>query len=344
MDAVLYGQYIKVKRKVNNSTFFNSSDLNTKTLPLVSNTGSSIILQAEPTPMWIRDSVIAIEFQVASDSNFNTIVESGRVGYTGDLNNFRFVNNLSDHISPVSNFTYVCDIINNFSPSTQYFWRYRYLRDNSRPIEWSNVNSFTTSSSFFDFSNSSNIGQPLGGGYFAGIIDTSGTRYALIVAPKASGENSSLIWKTTNTTTAGTTSLWDGWTNTNNMNNSTHPAAQFTRSLNINGYDDWYLPAKDELELLYRHFKPTTHANHTSFGANTSSDPSTSNYTSSVPGQTSITNFITGGSERFAANSYWSSMEDNSNDSWRQNFINGHQFNGNKSNSAYVRAVRRLVL
>ena len=40
----------------------------------------------------------------------------------------------------------------------------------------------------------------------------------------------------------------------------------------------------------------------------------------------------------FAANNYWSSMENNSNNSWNQNFNNGNQNNNNKNNSNYVRA------
>ena len=112
-------------------------------------------------------------------------------------------------------------------------------------------------------------GTQAGGGYLAGYIMVSSVKYALIVAPKATGENvNKMQWKTSQTTTSGTQSVNDGWANTNAMNNSTHPAAQWTRGLNIGGFTDWYLPAKAELEICYRSFKPTTDANSTGSGAN----------------------------------------------------------------------------
>jgi hypothetical protein len=78
------------------------------------------------------------------------------------------------------------------------------------------------------------IGDPLGGGFFAGQISTAGNGvadYNLVIAPKSSGENSSKQWKTSNTTTAGTSSVIDGPTNSSNMNNASHPAAQFCEGL-----------------------------------------------------------------------------------------------------------------
>ena len=197
------------------------------------------------------------------------------------------------------------------------------------------------------------------GGYFTGVIDTraidpNGLRYLIFVAPKALGE-SRKRWKTKMTIGSGTTSKWDGWRNTNAMNNSEHPAAQFTRSLTINGYNDWYLPAVDELELLYRNFKPTIGNNYTSSndpydpytgynsGYNPSSDPVGGNYTATNPAPTSNSLFKTGGSEAFTATSYWSSSECSSSSSFTQHFVNGLQ-NGHyvKAYSGYVRAVRRL--
>lgn len=46
-------------------------------------------------------------------------------------------------------------------------------------------------------------------------------------------------------------SLTDGWTNTISNNNSVHPAFFWTRMLNIDGFTDWYVPAKSELEFIY---------------------------------------------------------------------------------------------
>ena len=89
------------------------------------------------------------------------------------------------------------------------------------------------------------IGQAYGGGFFAGQISTAGNGVAthnLVVAPFSSGE-SIKRWKTTQTTTSGTSSVIDGPTNSSNMNNATHPAAQFCEGLTIGGFSDWYMPA-----------------------------------------------------------------------------------------------------
>jgi uncharacterized protein (TIGR02145 family) len=115
----------------------------------------------------------------------------------------------------------------------------------------------------------------------------------------------------------------------------------------IGGYNDWYIPAKNELEILYRNLKPTTNANNTSYGANANAVPSaTGNYTAGSPAQTTVAIFQSGGSQAFStASFYWSASEDSSNTSfaWRQNFDDGDQFNRPKSYLYYARAVRRVA-
>ena len=190
------------------------------------------------------------------------------------------------------------------------------------------------------------IGEAFGGGFYAGQISTAGNGtadYYLIVAPVSSGQNSSIQWKTSNTSTSGTSSVIDGPTNSANMNNATHPAAQFCEGLTIGGFTDWYMPAKNELEVCYYNLKPTTTANNTSSGTNTNAVPSRgSNYTSGTPAQTSATDFKNTGSEDFAAASYWSSTEDSATNAWRQDFSGGGQSSSSKSTNLRVRAVRRL--
>jgi hypothetical protein len=191
------------------------------------------------------------------------------------------------------------------------------------------------------------IGQSYGGGYYAGKINVSGTQYYLIVAPKATGENSSVQWKTSNTSTTGTSSVIDGPTNSSNMNNASHPAAQFCEGLSIGGYTDWYMPAKNELEVLYYYFKPTTTANNTSSGSNAnavSPEPVSTNYTTGAPAQTTITAYQTGNSEAFATTYYRSSTEYDATGAWSQSFSQGLQSNTLKSDSYYVRAVRRILV
>lgn len=192
------------------------------------------------------------------------------------------------------------------------------------------------------------IGQAFGGGFWAGQISTAGNGVAthnLVIAPVASGENSSKQWKTSNTSTTGTSSVIDGPTNSSNMNNASHPAAEFCEGLSIGGFSDWYMPAKNELEVCYYNLKPTTASNNTSSGTNTNAVPSRgSNYTSGTPAQTSATDFKSGGAEAFAAGRYWSSTEYSATDAWLQNFYNGFQGNYVKTYSTRVRAVRRVAV
>lgn len=191
------------------------------------------------------------------------------------------------------------------------------------------------------------IGEAFGGGFYGGKINDGGTEYFLIVAPKSSGENSSKQWKTSQTTTSGTTSVTDGPSNTSAMISAgaaAHPAADFCDGLSIGGFTDWYLPAKDELEVLYYNLKPTTQSNNTGSGTNTNAvPPRGSNYTSGDPAQTSATDFQAGSTEAFAADDYWSSTESTSSRASQQGFTNGDQGNGLKDATRYVRAVRRIA-
>lgn len=193
-----------------------------------------------------------------------------------------------------------------------------------------------------------NIGDSYEGGYYAGEISTSGNGVAthrLVIAPKSSGQNNSKQWKTSNTSTSGTSSVIDGPTNSSNMNNASHPAAQFCEDLTIGSYSDWYMPAKNELEVCYYNLKPTTTNNNTSSGTNTNAVPSRgSNYTASVPAQTSATDFKTGNSEAFDSAYYWSSTEYSSAAAWIQYFIDGTQDFSGKVSSYRVRAVRRVAI
>jgi len=193
------------------------------------------------------------------------------------------------------------------------------------------------------------IGSALGGGYFAGQISTAGNGvpdFNLVVGPIASAQNSSKQWKTTNTSTAGTTSVINGPTNSSNMNNASHPAAQFCEGLTIGGFSDWYMPAKNELEVCYYNLKPTTTSNNTSSGTNTNAVPSRgSNYTAGTPAQTSATDFKNTGAEYFNQSNYWSSTEASSTSAWAANFSSGAQNSGNTKDYSYaVRAIRRIAV
>jgi hypothetical protein len=193
------------------------------------------------------------------------------------------------------------------------------------------------------------IGAPLGGGFFAGQISTAANGvadYNLVVGPRASAELSNTQWKTTQTATAGTSSVIDGPTNSSNMNNASHPAAQFCEGLTIGGFSDWYMPAKNELEVLYYNLKPTTGSNQTSSGINANAvPPRAENYTSGDPPQTSATAFIniTGSEYMNPSNGYWSSSENSTTQAWIQIYSSGQQLGFLKDESfLQVRAVRRI--
>jgi hypothetical protein len=80
-------------------------------------------------------------------------------------------------------------------------------------------------------------------------------------------------------------------------------AAQLCTLLNFNGYSDWFLPGKDELNLMY-------------------------------------VNLNQKGLAGFQDNWYWSSTQYSSNYAWRQRFSDGGQYRGFKDSTHFVRAVR----
>jgi hypothetical protein len=195
----------------------------------------------------------------------------------------------------------------------------------------------------------------MNGGFFGGQINDGGIIYNLIVAPKATGENSSKQYKTS--ATADTPSaLWEnpvyGFPASQAGNSGTYPAFQFARGLSISGYNDWYLPAVRELEVLYYFLKPDATLNNTSSGSNPSAvapEPVSTSYTSGNPAPTSATNFQVGNSEAFALVNYWSSTaapvpvaETATYQSFSNGLINTFAFPGpGKTASLSVRAIRR---
>ena len=205
------------------------------------------------------------------------------------------------------------------------------------------------------------------------------SKYRVIVAPKEAGEDSRKALKHTNTALpVACQTVSEGWVSTNAMytsdSSTVYPAAHWVRNLNINGYTDWYIPARDELELCWRNLKPTTkdnednttgvrskssinYANHGSYddvvssayGLNSNSSPEGVGYTRTMPGQTPVTEFNTGGTEAFEYGLafYRTSSEFSTRGSWGQSWHShnpGFQFNGSKTAEVLVRAVRRSMI
>ena len=197
------------------------------------------------------------------------------------------------------------------------------------------------------------VGDFYQGGYFAGYISHTANgvpTHGLIVAPAASGYATNFAWKTSQTTTSGTSSVFDGLANTNNMNTESHPAARYCGNLSIGGFTDWYLPAKEELDIAYQNLKPTSDDNNASFGINEYSvPPRATNRTSAIPGITTATVFQQGGAEAFATGIgdeffHWSSTEEDAETGSALRFSDGSRAEEVKTFGIRVRAFRRFAL
>ena len=195
------------------------------------------------------------------------------------------------------------------------------------------------------------IGSAYGGGFFAGQIGVSGVAtHNLVVGPVASAQNTSIKYKNVNTATAGADSVIDGPQNTADIvadgNSTVYPAGHFCNDLVIGGFSDWYMPAKNEVEVCYYNLKPTAQSNNTGGGTNTNAVPSRgSNYTAGTPAQTSVAAFIGfSGAEAFESGCYWASTENSATFAWGQTFNVGNQVGYGKDYVYRVRAVRRVAV
>ena len=195
--------------------------------------------------------------------------------------------------------------------------------------------------------------------------------YRIICAPKASGEVAGLMLKNTNTALpAGCATASEGWRATEAMkaadSSTVYPMAWWARALAIGGYADWYIPARDECEVLYRALKPTNTASLTTtraaaavsyatrgaygdaasmpMGSNLNSKPAGMEYSASPPGATAVAAFIQGGSEAFSVDSsYQTSSDFSSTAAGIARFSNGEQYNYQRASAfLLVRAVRRM--
>ena len=137
------------------------------------------------------------------------------------------------------------------------------------------------------------------------------TCHYLETAPKST-EWTSTAWGPLDKLVSGTeTDIGHGRRNTKiivaflKVEGESGTAAQLCNALDYGGYKDWFLPSKDELELIYE-------------------------------------NLYKKGFGDFADGSvaYWSSSEDDSYNAWGQDFDDGAQYGSGKTNAGQVRAVR----
>ena len=238
---------------------------------------------------------------------------------------------------------------------------------------WSEPVSFTTKAAFVPVN--APAGTPFGGGFTAGKIKIGSNTYLLIAAGGAGDsfkkDASTHAWKTANTAVSTVDGVAPATMNDGFANHAAlkaagialHPAAKWIEDncnagAGLGGHKDWYLPSRDELEILYRNFKPNATANSVStrsasgfggdgaaFGVNANSVPAGVAYTASNPPVTPLANFKVGGADAFDASTYyWSSSESSGPYAWVQNFNNGLQNYNLKTDTRRVRAVRRVLV
>ena len=148
------------------------------------------------------------------------------------------------------------------------------------------------------------IGASYGGGIVF-YVDGTGL-HGLISA--TSDQDTGAEWGCYLTTIGGTsTAIGSGQANTNSIVNGCSEgvfAARICYDLVLNGYSDWFLPSKDELNQLY------------------------------------LQRSVVGGLSGYT---YWSSTENSSQSAWGQYWPDGSQITIVKSNGLWVRAIRAFL-
>ena len=145
------------------------------------------------------------------------------------------------------------------------------------------------------------------GGQFAGglvfYVDNSG-EHGLVAAE--SNQSNAIRWSNASNVLVDSTgnAVGDGQRNTSRITTIQGAGSYATKlcdELSLNGYSDWFLPSKNELNLLFLQ-------------------------------KSQISGLIDG--------YYWCSTEYNQNNAWNQYFPFGPQYYANKLDSACVRAIR----
>jgi hypothetical protein len=144
------------------------------------------------------------------------------------------------------------------------------------------------------------------GGVFAGLLPVSpDARPAALIVPSYPALSfSGVAWGERGVDIQGATDDNDGRGNTAAMAEAGNETAQRILQLEVDGHKDWYWPARNELRLAY----------------------------------------ITAKHLFLMDDWYWSSTQSSAVTAWYQYFISGGQDDYDKSVSARVRAVRRLIL
>jgi len=155
------------------------------------------------------------------------------------------------------------------------------------------------------------IGDPYAGGF---IFFLDGNEGGLVCAWKDQNDGSGMAWANQQDVLTGASgeSVGSGQSNTaaivNVLGEDNDYAARLCENLEFEGYSDWFLPSKDELNLIFVNL----HSAATSLGD-------------------------------FQNSFYWSSTEDDEGDAWLQDFgSNGDQYYDAKNAERLIRAVRNF--
>lgn len=196
---------------------------------------------------------------------------------------------------------------------------------------------------------SEHIGHQCYGGYFAGFIVISNKTYHLVVSPKLNGDIDNIALAKQPALLDFNASQSDGFKNSF-MLGQRFTELRLLTSLEINGYDDWYIPSMDELEVIYRNLKPTVHANSCYFrsGMNLSSvdNEAQKPYSVDQPTQTNALPFRAGGVQALDAEYYWSSTPKQNSEQlmfWCQSFQDGTQNYWAAQEEHSIRLVRKVL-
>ena len=188
------------------------------------------------------------------------------------------------------------------------------------------------------------IGQALGGGFVTGVTVENGRRYLNITA--SADHELKGTWGARGVIIEGAGSFTDSRSNTESMAAAGSELAQKVLALEIDGFSDWAIPARDVQELQYRHLKPTTEENYCwgRDGDNPNSLPIGQLYTAELPAQTALPAFQDDGEEAFSGSWYWSSTQRSANYAFCMGFAVGDQGYYGKSYELRVRPVRRELI
>ena len=269
----------------------------------------------------VDEPIVSVEFfesvDITQEATISTTLFSfqGAPGLTHQSTDWE-VRRTSDNALIFSSYEDTTNLLSIDVPSgtlpldTELVFRARHVADTGQFSTFGSV--IETTPVLFDAPES--FGNASQGGFYIGTTEVNSTCYYLIVAPNATG-CTCCQWKTTQSASAGTCSLDNGFANTyTGLNNEQHPAGNWTATRTINGFSDWYLPSRDELNQLYVN-------------------------------DGGATNTTLPAGEGFAAASYWSSTENfivSNTDAYCQCFLNCSINRTLKTSCFCVRAVRRF--